>query len=93
MLQGRFVLVRSNDTVRTLYVGDRPSGGKITWQVKWDVPHTANFVVVASNDYIPFFTTLMLYFVNIAVQSLLHSWPMEIRDPVFRLSRMWSDMA
>ena len=40
-----------------------------------------------------FFTTLVLYFVNIAAQLLLQSWPMEMRDPVFRLSRKWPDIA
>ena len=41
----------------------------------------------------PFFTTLTLYFVNILVQSSSQSWPVDTRDPDFRLSRMWPDIA
>ena len=34
----------------------------------------------------PFFTMLTLHFVNIKAQSPSQSWPMKIRDPVFRVS-------
>ena len=36
----------------------------------------------------PFFTTLTLYFMNIAAQLLFQGWSTEMSDPVFRLSRM-----
>ena len=36
---------------------------------------------------------LTLYFVNIVAQSLPQIWSMETRDPVFRLSGTWLDLA
>ena len=38
---------------------------------------------------LPFLNTLRLYFPNRATQSLSENFPIEMRDPVFRLSRMW----
>ena len=77
--------MRSDVTMLTFYVGARLSAGNITWWGKWDVPQAVGFVVVAFDDDISVFMMLTLYFVNIVAQSLLRSWIMETRDPVFRL--------
>ena len=85
--------MRSDGDVRTLYVGSRLSGGKSTWWYNWYVPQAVGFVVVAFDDDILVLITLPFYFVNIAAQSSLHIWMMEIKDSFFRFSGMWLDLA
>ena len=41
----------------------------------------------------PFITMLTLYFLNIATEYSSQSWLMNTRDPFFRLSMMWLDLA
>ena len=37
-----------------------------------------------------FFSILILYQENIAIQSSLHNWPTEMREPVLRLSKTYA---
>ena len=39
---------------------------------------------------LPFFRALTSYQENMAIQSLMHSWPTEMRIPVFRSSKTYA---
>ena len=68
LLRVGFCLAHSDGAVRTLHLGSRLSYEKSTLWVKWDVTQAVGIVVAVLMRIFMFFTTLTLYFLNIAAQ-------------------------